>query len=257
MGMMIAASCAIKNDNPRELPPVTSAVQESRENIEAYIAAHWEEYGYSEKPAKYIALSFDDGPCSSSDNGGTEALLEALDAAKVKATFFVIGRNVRANQAAARAIFIAGHELGSHSDGYDSLGSKSVDEITTSLGAASWAMSEITGKDPVLFRAPNLNHGKNLSQVCAEKGLSLIDGMAHNDWPGSSAAIKNSVLAGARDGGIIILHENNTSQGNTLAVLPDIVKGLREQGFWIMTVSDLAIVKGITLKAGVRYGMID
>jgi len=248
MGMTAAAGC----DNKQEINDYTP-----KNGIEAYIAGHWEEYGYGEKPVKYIALSFDDGPCAPSSSGGTAAMLEALEAAKVKATFFVIGQNVRGNRAAAQAIFDAGHELGNHSDGYDSLGGKTAEAITVNLGAASWVISEITGKDPVLFRAPNLNHGINLSLVCKDRGMALIDGIAHNDWPGSSAAIRDSVLAGAQDGGIIILHENNTSRGNTLAVLPEIISGLREQGFWIMTVSELAIVKEKTLEAGVRYGSIN
>jgi len=216
----------------------------TKADIEAYIDAHWQKYGYSERPAKYIALSFDDGPCDPSSSGGTEALLAALKTAGVKATFFVIGQNVRANKAAAQAIFDAGHELGNHSDGYDSLGSKTREAIAASVDAASQSIKEISGKNPVLFRAPNLNHGPNLSQVCKDKGLALIDGSAHNDWPGSSAAIKNSVLANPQDGGIIILHENNTSKGNTMAVLPEIISGLREKGFWIMPVGELAIVKG-------------
>jgi len=228
----------------------------TKTGIEAYIDAHWQEYGYSERPAKYIALSFDDGPCAPSNSGGTAALLETLKIARVKATFFVIGQNIRSNKAAAQAIFDAGHELGNHSDGYDSLGSKTVEAITASLDAASRAIKEISGENPVLFRAPNLNHGPNVSQVCKDTGLALIDGSAHNDWPGSPAAIKSSVLANPQDGGIIILHENNTSQGNTMAVLPEIISGLRAKGFWIMPVGELAAVKGKTLTAGTRYGSI-
>jgi len=228
----------------------------TKKDIEAYIDAHWEEYGYSERPTKYIALSFDDGPCAPSDSGGTAALLETLKTAGARATFFVIGQNVRGNKAAAQAIFDAGHELGNHSDGYDSLGGKTPEAITTSLDAASQAIKEISGKNPHLFRAPNLNHGVNLSKVCTDKGLALIDGSTHNDWPGSSEAIKNSVLANPKDGGIIILHENNTSRGNTMAVLPEIIDGLREKGFWIMPVGELAIVKGKTLESGTRYGSL-
>ena len=250
-GMTAAAGCDYHNYEVT-LPPLVT-----KEGIEADIADHWEEYGYGEKPSKYIALSFDDGPCAPSSNGGTAAILEALQAANVKATFFVIGQNVRGNRAAARAIFDAGHELGSHSDGYDSLGGKTVEAITASLDAASQAIKDVTGKDPVLFRAPNLNHGANLSQVCKDKGMALIDGAVHGDWPGSSAAIKTSVLNNPQDGGIIILHDNNTSQGNTLAALPDIISGLREKGFWIMTVTELAVVKGKTLAAGARYGAVN
>jgi len=229
----------------------------TKADIEAEIEAHWQEYGYKEKPNKYIAISFDDGPCPVSNFGGTAALLSKLDELKVKATFFVIGANVRANKSAAKAIFDAGHELGNHSDGYNSLGNAAVNDIKTSLNAASIAINEITGKDPVLFRAPNLDHGANLSQVCKELGMALIDGSAHNDWPGDAAAIKNSVLSKPQDGGIILLHDNNTSQGNTMSVLPEIVKGLRDKGFWIMTVSRLAAVKEKRLEAGKRYGAIN
>jgi peptidoglycan/xylan/chitin deacetylase (PgdA/CDA1 family) len=224
--------------------------------IESYISDHWQEYGYSAKPTKYIALSFDDGPCPTSSYGGTSALLGVLAEQKVTATFFVIGSQVRNNKTAAQAIFEAGHELGNHSNGWDSLGSNQAEAIRHSLAATSGAINEITGEDPRLFRAPNLNHGPPLSQVCAEMGMALIDGNAHSDWPGNSESIKTSVLANPQDGGIIILHENNTSQGNTMAVLPDIISGLREKGFWIMSVSELAIVKEKILEAGTRYGAI-
>ena len=228
----------------------------SKAEIEDYISVNWRDYGYKEKPLKYAALSIDDGPCDSSAYGGTAALLKTLETAKVKATFFVIGGNVRANRSAAKAIFEAGHELGNHSDGYGSLGSSSVNTITSSLNAASLAIKEITGNNPRLFRAPNLNHGDNLSQVCEKLGMALIDGSAHNDWPGSSPAIKNSVLANTQDGTIILLHDNNTSQGNTMRDLPAIIAELRAKGFWIMTISELAVVKGRTLEAGERYGAL-
>jgi len=229
----------------------------SKADIEAEIEANWKKYGYKEKPTKYIAISFDDGPCSASDYGGTAAFLAKLDELKVKATFFVIGQNIRANKAAAKAIFDGGHELGSHSDGYNSLGGESPSVIAANIDAAGLAIKEITGKYPCLFRAPNLNHGENLSKVCKERGMALIDGNAHNDWDGTGHtpnSIKNSVLANPQDGGIILLHDNNTSKGDTLSVLPYIIGGLRDKGFWIMPIGQLAAVKGKDLEAGKKYG---
>jgi len=232
----------------------------SKANIEAEIEAKWKSYGYKEKPTKYIAISFDDGPCSPSNYGGTAAILVKLDELKVKATFFVIGQNVRANKAVAKAIFDGGHELGNHSDGYNSLGSSSTGEIAANLDAAGLAIKEITGKYPCLFRAPNLNHGENLSKVCKERKMALIDGNVHSDWDGTGHtpnSIKNSVLANPQDGGIILLHDNNTSKGDTLSVLPYIIGGLREKGFWIMPVGQLAAVKEKVLEAGKRYNSIN
>ena len=231
----------------------------TKAGIEAEVDAKWREYGYSAKPDKYIAISFDDGPCGTSANGGTAALLAKLEELHVKATFFVIGQNVRNNRAAASAIYNGGHELGNHSDGYSSLGSASESAIAASIDAASQTIKEITGKYPALFRAPNLSHGADLSRVCLEKGMPLIDGNVHNDWDGTGhtpASVRNSVLANPQDGGIIILHENNTSKGDTMAALPEIIGGLREKGFWILTVGQLAAVKGKTLEAGTRYGSI-
>jgi len=232
----------------------------SKADIEAEIEAKWQEYGYDKKPTKYIAISFDDGPCSPSDYGGTAAILLKLDELKVKATFFVIGQNVRVNKTAAQAIFNGGHELGNHSDDYNSLGGSPTDAIAESIDAASLAIKEITGKYPCLFRAPNLNHGDNLSKVCKERGMPLIDGNVHSDWDGTGhtpASIKNSVLANPQDGGIILLHDNNTSKGNTLSALPEIISGLRERGFWILTVGRLAAVKEKPLEAGKQYNSIN
>ncbi len=231
----------------------------TKAEIEAEIDAHWQEYGYSAKPNKYIAISFDDGPCGVSANGGTAAMLAKLEELNIKATFFVIGQNIRGNKSAAVAIFNAGHELGNHSDGYNSLGNASKTSITASIDAASENIKEITGKYPALFRAPNLHHGINLTQVCIERGMSLIDGSAHNDWDGTGhtpTSIKNSVLANPQDGGIIVLHDNNTSKGDTMSALPEIISGLRQKGFWILPVGQLAAVKEKTLEAGGRYNSI-
>lgn len=253
--MLFLCACASSGNDEKENGGEIVVQKSEKEKIEAFIDAHWQAYGYSEKPNKYLALSFDDGPCAPDNAGGTAALLAVLEALNVKATFFVIGSQVRINQGAAQDIFNAGHELGNHSESYVSLGSSPPDTIRASLEACSAAIKEISGKNPLLFRAPNLNHGANLTQVCTEMGMALINGSAHNDWPGNSEAIRNSVLANPQDGGIFILHENNTSQGNTMAVLPDIISSLREKGFWIMTVGELAIIKEKELIPGVQYSV--
>ena len=85
----------------------------TKTGIETYIDNHWQEYGYTAKPTKYIALSFDDGPCSPTQYGGTAAMLKALEAAKVKATFFFLGCNVRDNKEIAQPSLGAAFLLGS------------------------------------------------------------------------------------------------------------------------------------------------
>ncbi|MDR1215363.1 MAG: polysaccharide deacetylase family protein [Treponema sp.] len=216
----------------------------------------WESLGYTEKPTKYIALTFDDGPTGAK----TQELLDILAAKKVKATFFLIGQNIRSNKAATQAIFDAGHELANHSDGYDGLGGATdVGKIRGSLTAASTEIKSITGKDPAFFRAPNVAYGNNLTTVCTELGLAIIGvSVWSNDWQSITAEqCKNNVLNAAKDGGIINCHEANTSGDRTLPILADMIDELRAKGYWITTVGELAKIKNKTLEAGARYDSID
>jgi peptidoglycan/xylan/chitin deacetylase (PgdA/CDA1 family) len=257
MAMVLAAGCDT-NDSPGGEPVYDFT---TKAGIEKYIADNYRNYGYSEKPEKYIALSFDDGPCAPGDSGGTTAMLAELERLNVKATFFVIGQNIRNNQSAAKAIFNAGHELANHSDGYGGLGGTTAEAtITTSLEAASAEIKKITGADPVLFRAPNVAYGNNLTKVCTEMGLAIIGvSVWSNDYQSITTeqiitnVVNNASLA---DGAIINCHESNTSGGRTLAALPQMIAGLREKGFWIMTVGELAIVQEKTLVAGTQYDSI-
>jgi peptidoglycan/xylan/chitin deacetylase (PgdA/CDA1 family) len=227
-----------------------------RETILKEIDDNWQALGYAEKPAKYLALSFDDGPAGAN----TQNLLDVLAEKKVKATFFLIGQNIRSKKTWAQKTHEAGHELANHSDGYNSLGSAEETDIRASLTAASAALKEITGKDPALFRAPNVNYGANLTAICAEQGLAIIGvSIWSNDWQSGITAdsITDNVLnsTALADGGIINCHEPNTAP-NTIAALPAIIDGLREKGYWLLTVGQLAAVKKKNLEAGVRYDTI-
>jgi peptidoglycan/xylan/chitin deacetylase (PgdA/CDA1 family) len=250
---LLFAACAADN-GPEKNPPADNLGP--RETILKEIDDNWQGLGYTEKPAKYVALSFDDGPAGAN----TQNLLDVLAEKKVKATFFLIGQNIRSQKTWAQKIHEAGHELANHSDGYSALGSAEETAIRTSLSAASAALKEITGKEPALFRAPNVNYGANLTNVCTELGLAIIGvSIWSNDWQSGITAesIKNNVLTGSAlaDGGIINCHEPNTAP-NTVAALPAIIDGLREKGYWILTVGQLAAVKEKTLEAGTRYDTI-
>jgi peptidoglycan/xylan/chitin deacetylase (PgdA/CDA1 family) len=83
-------------------------------------------------------------------------------------------------------------------------------------------------------------------------GLAIIGvNVWSNDWQGTvdTPEIITNVVNNAGDGGIINCHE----LAKTVDAIPDMIDGLRERGFWIMTVSELAIIKEKTLQAGTRY----
>ncbi|MCL2191228.1 MAG: polysaccharide deacetylase family protein [Treponema sp.] len=213
--------------------------------------------GRLENPAGFVALTFDDGPFDHSDR-----LLRILAEHEVRATFFVIGRHVQARPDQARRIFDAGHDLANHSWSHASLGNPSPgpDAIRRELGDTSRAIRGITGEDPVFFRAPNLNYGSDLAQVAREMGMAIIGSDAiGRDWEDiSPARIVGNVLDAARDGSIVLLHEQFGGDNlRTEKAVPEIIRGLRARGLEVVSLSELVQIRGARLTAGTLYNAIN
>lgn len=100
---------------------------------------------------KTMYLTFDDGP--SADN--TSAVLDILQARNIKATFFVVGENVRKNPEVARRIVAQGHTIGIHCNRheYDEV-YQSAESYLQDFEEAYKAVKEATGVDARLFRFP-------------------------------------------------------------------------------------------------------
>jgi peptidoglycan/xylan/chitin deacetylase (PgdA/CDA1 family) len=214
----------------------------TKAEIDAYIDANWQRLGYSKRPDKVISLTIDDGPTSEI----TYKMLATLKEYEVTATFFVIGDQVRKFPAQAKAIHEAGHELANHSDGWGSTPAKS------SLQTCSEEIRKITGSNPTLFRAPNVAYNDTLYNSCRELGLPLIDVSVWSfDYENSVDAnkLKDNVLGATQSGSIINCHEYD----KTASVFPDIIKGLRNKGFWFLPLEQMAIYRGVKLEAGKKY----
>src|SRR3954463_16669924 len=113
-------------------------------------AERWREMPAIERVSSGVALTFDDGP----DADCTPPVLDALDAAGVKATFFLVGEQLMRNHAIARETAARGHELALH--GYEHVEHDSLrpqaarDDLARALGAFEAA----TGRGAGLFRRP-------------------------------------------------------------------------------------------------------
>ena len=103
------------------------------------------------KDARGVAITFDDGP----HPVHTRKVLDALDAAKAVATFFVIGKKAEASPDIVREIVARGHAIGLHSYAHDRFMSmRSASKIEADLRRGIQAIESITGKRPELFRPP-------------------------------------------------------------------------------------------------------
>ena len=187
-----------------------------------------------------IALTFDDGPSE-----GTRRLLEMLHRLETRATFFACGMNVKRLPGVAREVAAAGHEIGNHTYSHPALYLRSSRFIAGELSAAQAIIAETTGRTPSLFRAPFGARWFGLRE--AQRRLNLLGVMwtvIGLDWKLAADRIARRVLAGARNGAIVCLHDGRRLETNpdinaTLEAVGRIIPVLKSRGFAFETVTQL------------------
>lgn len=185
-----------------------------------------------------VALTFDDGP----NPDATPAILDALGAEGVPATFFVLGRHADRWPSIVARTAAEGHVIGNHGYHHRKLvwrGPRYVrDDIA--LGAAA---IERTGADrPRLFRAPHGQRNPWVSPIARAQGHRTV-GWTLGVWdtarPGPDV-IADRVLRGTRPGSIVLLHDGDGydpvgDRMQTARSLTRIVRGLKERGYSFAT----------------------
>lgn len=180
--------------------------------------------------ARGVALTFDDGPSPKS----TPRILDLLDEAKAKATFFVIGKKAEKHPELVREILKRGHAVAMHSYAHHRLFSmKSARYVREDLKKAMAVLEEITGERPVLFRPPIGHTNPTIARVVKELGLEVIgwsvralDGVAAADPKKVAARVKR----GLEDGAIVLMHDAAEREDRTPAsvdALPAILAAMQ------------------------------
>lgn len=132
---------------------------------------------------KTMYLTFDDGP--SGEN--TAAVLDILKEHDVKATFFVVGENVRRYPELARRIVEEGHTIGIHCNRheYDEI-YESVDSYLEDFQEAWDAVYEVTGVEAKLFRFPGGSINSYNEDVYEDIIAEMTErGFIYFDWNAS------------------------------------------------------------------------
>ena len=117
-----------------------------------------------------VALTFDDGP----NEDFTPQVLDILDKHQVKATFFVVGRDVDNYPHIAQEIVERGHDIGNHSYSHPTFLEMTDDEVLWEINATQDIIENHTGYRPSLYRMPFGDGG--------ERVYKLIDNMTSTMW---------------------------------------------------------------------------
>lgn len=200
----------------------------------------------AEEESKYAALTFDDGPSGKF----TEALLDGLYEREVNATFLLCGYRMEQFPELTQRIFREGHEIGFHGYTHDNMKIMSRRQVADELVRSQSILPEDC--EPIFLRPPGGCCSDGVRQVAEARRLAILGwSVDPKDWATSDTlAIERAVLKNVKDGDIILLHDMTAS---SVQAALDIVDTLENQGFTLLTVSELAKVRNAKIKPGQVY----
>ncbi len=194
---------------------------------------------------KLLAITYDDGP-----GAHTARLLDGLKARGAQATFFMVGQSAARNPDLVKRVYQEGHQVANHSYNHSQLTSLSIQGVRNQIQNTNAVLDQACGAGSTyMVRAP---YGSTNAAVRQAVGAPLafwsVDTL---DWKNRNATtVKNAVVNGAKDGGIILVHDiHPTTVDGTLAAI-DVLKG---QGYQFVTVQELFRRRGVALENGVQY----
>ena len=198
---------------------------------------------------KQVAISFDAA-------WGADKTQEIIDICKeynVTATFFLVGFWVDKYPETVKAIDEAGLEIGTHSNTHPDMVKLDYDTMKKELTTSMEKITEITGKDVNVFRPPYGSYNNTLIKVCDELGLSAIQWDVDSlDWKGLSASeITNRVMQKAKNGSIILMHNNADHVTDALRLSLD---WLINKGYKVTSVGELIYTENFSIDSnGVQH----
>ena len=186
-------------------------------------------------PEKVVALTFDDGPHPQH----TPRVLEVLDRYHVRATFFLMGRNIERHPAVARQVLDRGHEVGNHSYSHPKLILMSPRRVREEIERTDQLLRSIGVSGEIHFRPPHASKFIVLPYVLTQMHkLSVLGDVDPEEWKELPAAVMTaSILRQVRPGSIIGLHDPLGAE--TLRTLEDTIAALEARGYRFETVSEL------------------
>lgn len=185
---------------------------------------------------KKIALTFDDGPHPKK----TEEILNILKKYDVKATFFVIGVNVKNYPKTMEKIINEGHEIGNHTYSHRKLKGIGKEEIKKEINKTEEILTKI-GNKSYLIRPPCGEYDENLVDLAIENDYKIVLwNIDTKDWAHTSKEeIVEKVISNSSGGDIILFHDYLTGKNNTVEALEIIIPKLINSGYEFVTAGEL------------------
>jgi peptidoglycan/xylan/chitin deacetylase (PgdA/CDA1 family) len=195
---------------------------------------------------KEVVLTFDDGPWPAN----TPAVLKALADECTTGIFFEIGKHATYYPEIAKQVYAAGHTIGSHTWSHATLVNKKLsedqrkEEIEKGISAVKWALGGVSPAP--FFRFPALQHPPEMVTYLGERNIAMFscDVDSFDFKYHDPKKVMNLIFKGLekKGKGIILMHDFHKE---TAALLPDILKRLKAEGYKVVAMRAKAPVKSL------------
>jgi peptidoglycan-N-acetylglucosamine deacetylase len=186
------------------------------------------------------ALTFDDGP-----GPATGAVLDILSAEGVKATFFVLGENVRRHPGVVKRLHAEGHAIGLHGWSHQKMIGPGVEDAYDQLARLTGLLEELGVTASPLFRSPHGVKSRATFRAARRRGLTVwawSRGVWDTARPAPGVLVRRATRF-VRPGMVLLLHDGRGEEPTpdvssmTLA-LPTIIAALKRRGFRFVRLID-------------------
>lgn len=227
----VGAAAGIRN---RQMEQETAmAMGDASEQKNGPDSSQKNQISVSNREAKKIALTFDDGP----HPRYTEELLDGLAERNVKATFFLLGENIEGREEIVKRIAEEGHLIGNHTYYHVDVTRLPEEEACHEILDTSEKITAITGQPVEYIRPPFGNWDKELEgQVMMLPIFWSVDTL---DWTTRNAdQIVQKVVTDIEENDIILMHD---SYDSTVKAALRVIDLLQAQGYEFVTADELIL----------------
>ena len=199
---------------------------------------------------KLVAFTFDDGPVGTEPTCSSQRILDVMEKYGMHCTYFYVGKEIsEARLPEIQRAYSLGCEIGNHTFNHDYLTNLNAGQIKEQISKVNDLLYPISGNEETVVRPP---YGSTNGNVTSNAEVPLINwSLDSADWNnGNYNSVVNNVRNNVRDGSIILFHE---TYDFTAQAVETLVPELIEQGYVIVSVSELMKMKGITMTRGTVY----
>ena len=204
-----------------------------------------------------VAICFDDGPVNGGSTSSAGRIQTAIADNGFHATFFYWGNRINStNESEITRAHELGFEIANHTWSHPNLTELSADGIKDEINKCKVELTRITGETDFLLRPPYLAVNDSVKE---NAGVPLINCAVDSaDWNGATTqqiinTITSKMADGSLDNTVVLMHETYDTTAEAMEYLAPYMK---EQGWQIVTVSEMFKANGKEMKNGEVYNYV-